>query len=113
MNATIAKARQSDSIRDEIIRTATETIDEPIHEEFKRWQCCYVLSGIGDERGIPALKRALQDKNEVVRGVAGCALGAFDDSDARSALEEAARTEKSPAVQEWIRKSLDGQFRKK
>ena len=113
MNATIAKARQSDSIRDEIIRTATEIIDEPIHEEFKRWQCCYVLSGIGDERGIPALKRALQDKNEVVRGVAGCALGAFDDSDARSALEEAARTEKSPAVQEWIRKSLDGQFRKK
>ena len=89
-----------------------EIIDEPIENDLKRWQCCYVLSGIGDKRGIPALKRALQDKSEVVRGVAAAALGAFDDSDARSALEAAARTEKSAGVLEWIRKSLDGQFRK-
>jgi len=111
MWALIQKARQGDKIRNEIIRTAIEIIDEPLQDDVKRWQCCYVLSGIDDSRGIPALKRALQDKSEVVRGVAACALGAFDDSDARSALEEAARTEKSAGVLEWIRKSFDGQFR--
>jgi len=109
--ALIAKAKESNAVRDEIIRTAIEIIDEPIQDDGKRWQCCYVISGIGDKRGIPALQRALHDKNEIVRGVAACALGSFDDSDASSALEDAARTEKNPDVLQWIRKSLDGQFR--
>ena len=113
MWALIAKAKQGGAVRDEITRTAIQIIDEPIEEDVKRWQCCYVLSGIGDKRGIPALKRALHDKNEVVRGVAACALGSFDDSDAGSALADAAQNEKAPAVLDWIRKALDGQFRQK
>ena len=91
----------------------SKSFDEPIQDDGKRWQCCYVLSGIGDKRGIPALKRALQDKNEIVRSVAACALGGFDNSEAKSALEEAEQIEKSPRVLESIRKSLGGQFRHK
>src|SRR5204863_9329230 len=113
MWALTAKAKQSDSVHDEIIRTASEIIDEPINDDLKRWQCCYVLSGIGDKRGIPAVKRALRDKNETVRGVAACALGAFDDPEARAALEAAAGNEKADSVLDAIHKSLNGQFRNK
>jgi hypothetical protein len=113
MNALIAKARQSDQLHDEIIRTATAIIDQPINADFKRWQCCYILSEIGDERGIPAIQRALHDKNAVVRGVAACALGNFGVPSARSALEQAAQTETDPQALDWIRRALHGEFRKK
>ena len=110
MNALIAKARQSDDIRDDIILTATKIIDEPIEDDFRRWQCCYVLSGIQDKRGIPPVIRALHDKNPVVRGVAAWALGAFENAEARAALRDAAANEKDPSVLEWIRKALARNF---
>ena len=81
---------------------------------MKRWESCYVLSSIGDKRGIPAVVRALYDENGVVRGVAACALGQrnfFNDPDAQSALQEAAKTEDSKDVQITIDKSLNGQFK--
>lgn len=113
INALPQKARESDEIRDRIIRLASATIDDASQNDFKRWQCCYVLSGIGDERGIPPIKRALKDKNETVRGVAACALGAFDHPDARAALEQAAKSESSSGVRESIQKALKGEFRRK
>ncbi len=112
LRALIEKAKESDATRNQILRQASQAIDDPRQNPFKRWQCCYVLSGIGDPQGIPALTRALKDKVEVVRGVAACALGAFDQPEAKSALEEASRTEQSSEVQQWIRKALDGEFRR-
>jgi hypothetical protein len=113
LNALIAKAKEGTNTCDEIIHCATETIDDPQQSMFRRWQCCYVLSGIGDPRGIPAVTRALQDQSEIVRGVAACALGAFEQPEARAALEKAAGTEQAPAVQKEIKKALRGEYRKK
>jgi len=110
LNALIKKAGESDSNREEIIQKATEIIDNSSQNSFKRWQCCYVLSGIGDKHGIPAIAQALKDENATVRGVAACALGQFDDPSAKDALIKAAKTEKTPDVQAWIQKALDGQF---
>ncbi len=112
LNAIIAKAKESDPGRDEIIRRAAETIDDQRQDPFKRWQCCYVLSGIGDGRGIAAVTRALKDGNSVVRGVAACALGAFDQPEAKAALEAARAGERDPQVVQAIEKALRGEFRK-
>ena len=112
LNALIAKAKEGAESKDEVIRRATETIDDRRENEVRRWECCYVLSGTRDPRVIPVLIRALRDRSKTVRGVAACALGAFDDAAARSALEAAARTEKSRDVVSWIQKSLKGEFRK-
>ena len=113
LRALIAKAAESDQIRDQIIQLASKTIDDAHANMATRWQCCYVLSGIHDTNGIPPIIRALKDANETVRGCAACALGAFLDSpEAKAALEEAATNEKSAPVQDWIRKALDGEFRK-
>jgi HEAT repeat protein len=112
LNALITKAKEGPESKDEVIRRATETIDDQQQNMFKRWQCCYVLSGIGDKRGIPAVTRSLKDQNKTVRGVAACALGAFDDVDATSALEAAAKVEKNPEVLESIQKALKGEYRK-
>jgi HEAT repeat protein len=109
--ALIQKAKESDAVRDDIISKATQIVGDSTQDSYRRWQCCYVLSGIGDERSIPTLKQALNnDESTTVRGVAACALGAFDNSAARDALQEAAKNEKNPDVQAWIQKALDGQF---
>jgi len=113
LNALPQKAKESDETRDKIISLASATIADTSQNIFKRWQCCYVLSSIGDERGIPAIKRALKDKNETVRSVAACALGQFDHSEARAALEEAASTESASSVKEAIQKALRGEFARK
>jgi tRNA A-37 threonylcarbamoyl transferase component Bud32 len=112
LNALEAKAKESAEVQDQIIRLASATIDDPKQNMFKRWQCCYVLSGIGDKRGIPTVARALKDQSDIVRSVAACALGAFDDAEAKSALEVAAKTETSPRVLESIQKALKGEYRK-
>jgi HEAT repeat protein len=112
LNALIAKTKEGPESKDEVIRRATETIDDQQQNMFKRWQCCYVLSGIRDKRGIPAITRALTDQNNTVRGVAACALGAFDAAEATSALEAAAKVEKNPDVLESIQKALKGEYRK-
>ena len=110
LNTLIQKATESDASKDDIIRRAENIIDDPQQNSFKRWQSCYVLSGIGDKRGIPAITRAFGNQDPVVRGVAACALGAFDDPDAKAALEKAAKNEKNPDVQNWIQTALDGKF---
>ncbi len=112
LNALIAKAKEDPESKDEVIRRAAETIDDQQQNMFKRWQCCYVLSGIRDKRGIPAITRALTDQNNTVRGVAACALGAFDDPEATSALEVAAKVEKNSEVQKSIQQALKGEYRK-
>ena len=113
LNALIAKAKEGAESKDEVIRRATETIDDRRENEVKRWECCYVLRGTRDPRVIPVLIRALRDRSETVRGVAACALGAFDDAAAKSALEAAAKTEKSRDVVTHIQKSLRGEYRKR
>jgi len=112
LNALIAKAKEGAESKNEVIRRAMETIDDRKGSEVKRWQCCYVLSGTRDPSVIPALTRALGNRSEIVRGVAACALGALDDAAAKSALEAAAKTEKSREVVSWIQRSLKGEFRK-
>jgi serine/threonine protein kinase len=113
LNALARKAKQGAEIREAIVRKAIVTIDDPLENEFRRWQCCYLLSGLGDNRGIPAIARALKDQSETVRAVAACALGEFEASDVRAMLEEAARSEKSARVLEEIRKALNGDYRRK
>jgi serine/threonine protein kinase/ADP-ribose pyrophosphatase YjhB (NUDIX family) len=113
LQALVRKAKESTNIKEEIIRKAIAVTDDPVENDFRRWQSCYVLSGIGDKRGIPAIARTLKHENETVRGVAACALGQFDDADARAALEAAAKTEKSSRVQQDIQKALRGEFRQK
>ena len=110
MNALIQKAKQNDENRDKIFQKAVETIEDSEANEVTRWQCCYILSGIGDKRGIPTLTHALGDKSDTVRSVAACALGAFDDEDARTALKKAAKSESSPKVKEELKKALSGAY---
>ena len=112
LNALIARARENPANRDEVVRQATTIIDNKQQPMAKRWQCCYVLSGIGDERGIAVIARALNDESQTVRAVAACALGAYAAAEARSALEAAAKTETAPRVQEEIKKALKGGYRK-
>jgi HEAT repeat protein len=109
-NALIQKAKESAAMENDIVHKASDLVEDRQQSPFRRWQSCYVLSYIGDPRGIPALTRALVDENTTVRGVAACALGAFDEPEARTALETAAKTEKDADVQAWIKKALDGQF---
>jgi hypothetical protein len=113
MEALQQKAKEGDDLRLAIIHLASKIIDDAGENPAKRWQCCYVLSGIGDERGIPAIARALKNKNETIRGVAACALGAFEHPDARAALEAAANSESNAEVQGWIQKALKGEFLRK
>ncbi len=112
MNALVTKAKQGEKARDQVILQAGETIDDLRQNLFKRWQCCYVLSGIGDARGIPAITRALRDQSPIVRGVAACALGVFDHPDARSALETALKRERDLKVRQELQKALQGGYLK-
>ncbi len=97
----------------EIVDRAMEIMldgGRPLHQ---RWQCCYVVSGIGDERGIPALARLLhEDDNEIVRSVAACALGRFPTDEAIRALEQAAERESSARVLGSVNKALRGDFKR-
>ncbi len=106
MNALTVKATEGEAVRDQIIKQAIETLGSPRQDFLKRWQCCYVLSGIRDPRGIAPTARALKDPNTILRDVAACALGQYDHPDARSALHAAARTERDPKVRETIAKAL-------
>jgi hypothetical protein len=112
--ALIEKAKISDAkTKEKIIIKAGEIIKDPNQTPFRRWQCCYVISGIGDANGIPSLVYALtKDKDTTVRGCAACALGKFTDEQAVDALKQAKITERNQEVLDWINKALDGQFLK-
>jgi hypothetical protein len=112
--ALIEKATISDNqTKEKIILKASEIIEDPNQTSFRRWQCCYVISGIGDEQGIPSLIYTLtKDKDIIVRGCAACALGKFKNKQAIDALKQAKTTEQNQEVLNWINKALDGQFLK-
>jgi epoxyqueuosine reductase len=57
-----------------------------------------VLGNQRDQQGIPALVRALDDSEPLVRGAAAWALGQFELPDARAALMQRMLTEEDPAV---------------
>jgi hypothetical protein len=106
------KAKISDDkTKEKIILKAGEIIRDPNQTPFRRWQCCYVISGINDANGIPSLIYALsQDKDTTVRSCAACALGKFKNEQAINALKQAKTVEKNREVLSWIDKALDGQF---
>lgn len=108
------KAKISDDkTKEKIIFKAGEIIKDPNQTPFRRWQCCYVISGINDANGIPHLIYALsQDKDTIVRRCAACALGKFKNEQAINALKQAKTAEKNQEVLSWIDKALDGQFLK-
>jgi hypothetical protein len=108
------KAKISDSkTKEKIILKAGEIIRDPNQTPFRRWQCCYVISGIHDANGIPSLIYALcHDTDATVRSCAACALGKFKNEQAIDALKHAKTVEKNQEVLSWIDKALDGQFLK-
>ncbi len=111
--ALTEKARMGNvATKKEIADRAIEIVRDPTQPVHQRWQCCYVLPATEDERAVAVLALVLQeDESETLRGVAACALGQFDTSDALDALKQAAEDEQSEAVLDWIRRALRGEFR--
>lgn len=112
--ALAEKAREGDATtKRQIMSRAIEIVQDPTEPVGKRWQCCYVLSGIGDPQAIPALGKAMSgDGPEVLRSVAACALGAFDAEETRNVLKKAKESEKSSRVLNSISNALLGRYRK-
>lgn len=112
--ALIEKTKISDEQTiEKIIIKAGEIIKDPNQTPFRRWQCCYVISGVGDAKGIPSLIYALtKDKDTTVRGCAAFALGNFDNEQAVKALNQAKTAEKKQEVLDWINRALAGEFLK-
>ncbi len=109
MWALLQKAQQNDpGTKDAIVGHAIEIVGNDSEHVQTRWQCCYVLSGIGNDRAIQALRDALLGKQpEVLRCVAACALGALQDKEAaRKALIEARGQERSDRVLASINTAL-------
>ncbi|MFC1675998.1 M56 family metallopeptidase [Planctomycetota bacterium] len=114
MWALIDKGRKSDKqTTKDIVKRASKIIKDRSETSLRRWHCCYVISGIGAEEGIDVLAEALfKDNDLIVRGVAACALGAFTNDQAITALEQAKQKEYDKRVLGWIDKALSGEFRK-
>jgi len=108
MYALTHKARKADEpTREYIVDKAIACLQDLTRPVHQRWLCCYVISGIGDERGVPALIQALlEDEQEVVRSVAACALLRFRIPEVGEAMEEAKKREKSSRVLKWVTKWL-------
>jgi len=93
---------------EEIVARAIGVVRDDARPQFVRLQCAYVLSGLGDPRGVPVLAHTLlTDTRAFMRTAAASALGAFDAPEAAAALRQAAETETDATALEWIRKSLD------
>ena len=104
----IDKAKNGDeNTCNEILASAKSILEDPAKPCHQRWQTCYVLSGIGDPRGVALVEEALEkDPYATVRAVAACALGEFGTNEARTALTKARDTEQDPKVIEDIAKAL-------
>jgi len=63
---------------------------------------CVVLGNLGDPSAIPALTRALYDREPLVRAHAAWALGRFSEDAARQSLQEGEMGEEV----EWVRKEI-------
>lgn len=109
MWALTAKAKGSDAVtRRSILSLVTAAMKDKSRTDYQRFQCCYVISGCGDEQGVPDLIEVLlNDKSETMRGVAAEALADFSNNKAaRDALLQAARKETSPTVREVLTRRL-------
>ena len=68
---------------------------------------CIALGNTGDLAGVPALVRALNEGEPLVRGHAAWALGRIGGPEAAQALEASMVREEDPWVEEEIREALD------
>lgn len=68
---------------------------------------CVALGNIGDRSSVPALSRALQDQEPLVRGHAAWALGRLGGTVASAALEEALSRESDAWVREECALALE------
>jgi HEAT repeat protein len=109
MNALAQKAKESSpAIRKGILSLVIAAMHDSSRPVYQRYQCCYVLSGCGDERAVPDLVQVLLgDQSDTMRAVAAEALAQFAASAAaRDALLQAARRETSPNVLEVLTRRL-------
>lgn len=65
------------------------------------------MGNAGDRRGIPALSRAIQDEEPLVREHAAWALGRIGGEESHSVLNDALLTEQDSTVRKEIRLSLE------
>lgn len=102
----IAK-KDNSGAAESIFQKTVAIIQNPACRISQRWMCCYVVSRIGDERGVSVLAKVLtEEPDTTIRGVAACALGEFGSQEAHAVLEKAAGNEKDTEVLGWIKKSL-------
>ena len=101
------KDADAEAKRSMLIMVITAMMDKS-RTENQRFQCCYVISGSGEEWGVPDLIMVLlKDESEVMRSVAVEALANFPNNQAaRGALLQAARTETSQRVRETLERRL-------
>jgi HEAT repeat protein len=108
--ALATKIRESEpDPRWNMLSVVIQTMKDPSNPTNQRWQCCYVISGSKDERGIPSLIEVLtKDPIEIVRAVAAEALADFaGNQTAHDALARALQTETSQKVIEVINRRLN------
>ncbi|MEN6357576.1 MAG: HEAT repeat domain-containing protein [Armatimonadota bacterium] len=109
MRALGRKAKESDSnARWSIISRAISVINDTSRTVNLRFQCCYVISISGDERGVPCLIDILnKDPLFNMRTVAAEALGTYKtSSEARNALVQASSKETNQSVLDVINRVL-------
>lgn len=111
MHALAKKAKRSDADeRRSILSTVVKVMNDKSRSELQRFQCCYVISGCGDEAWVPSLVDVLKhDSSATMRAVAAEALGVFvtnNNAAARGALENALRTETNQKVLQVINRRL-------
>lgn len=110
LHALGRKAKESDSeTRRGILDLVVWAMNDKTRTEYQRFQCCYVISDSGDERGVPYLADVLRtDPSATMRSVAAEALGYFKNSTAAlDALLKAAQLEKDPKVLDVINRRLN------
>ena len=68
---------------------------------------CVALGNLHDPFAVPALARALEGANPLVKRHAAWALGGIGGADARTALDSASLSEQDPDVRAEVRMALD------
>jgi hypothetical protein len=86
---------------DDLARTVVTAKDEK-----ERLAAVIALGKSGDDRSVPALIRALDDKSPVIRGVAAAALGHLGDERAQVPLERKRSTDVDPRVRKQAGEAL-------
>jgi epoxyqueuosine reductase len=79
-------------------------------ENRKLWQrnAAVALGNLGDPEKTPALIKALEDPEPIVRAHVAWALGKLSGPSAKAALEKARKTEEGVKVREEIEEALKG-----